>query len=60
MGRQAVFDSAKMLDEQVDKVCTIWVCLNPPANVSNRIIRFKIKKSDIFGMVDTPMMIMIC
>ena len=54
MGRQAVFDSAKMLDEQVDKVCTIWVCLNPPANVSNRIIRFKIKKSDIFGMVETP------
>ena len=54
MGRRAVYNGAKMLDGQVDKVCTIWVCINPPANISNTITRFKIKKSDIFGTVDTP------
>lgn len=54
MSRRAVFDGAKMLDTQVDKVCTIWICMNPPQDVSNTIVRFKIKKSDLFGTADTP------
>lgn len=53
MSRRAVFDGAKMLDTQVDKVCTIWICMNPPSCVSNTITRFKIKESDILGTVDT-------
>ena len=52
MGRRAVYNGAKMLDEQVDKVCTIWICINPPEYVANTITRFKVGKKDIFGTTD--------